>query len=143
MEEKKDKKTEEVKETVSRRERNKNLEEARKKSVILYLIPLVALVIIAIIYIPTHQNWLLVPFAILMFVALFGHDGASRTCPYCKKWNAVVYTTTKNYTKTITEESKDLFGKTKKKTRKEKTKKFFGECSNCKVKVDTEKKRYF
>lgn len=120
-----------------------NDKRTKKLFLLLYFIPLVLLIIIAIIYIPSHNNILLIPFAILMFIVLFGHDGSVRTCPHCKKWNSVIFTETKNVIRTKKETVKNVFGKEKIKENKIRLKKYTGECQNCGFVVNTEKKRLF
>lgn len=138
---------------VSEKSRSYNLNRSRKLSLFLYFIPLAILIVIGLIYIPTHNNLLLIPFAILMFIVLFGHDDSSRTCPNCKKWNSVVWTENKNVVRTTvkkTEVNSPLFFKKKNGKRKVKTKeikthitKFKGQCQNCGFHVETERKRLF
>ena len=77
-------------ENVSDSKKNLNEKESKKKIIFIYIIPLIALVALGFIYIFTHINILLIPFAFLMFIVLFGWDGATRVCPNCKIWNSVV-----------------------------------------------------
>ena len=118
-----------------------NDKRAKRLFLLLYFLPLALLIIIAIIYIPSHNNLLLVPFAFLMFIVLFGHDGSIRTCPHCKKWNSVVFTENKNIIRTKKETIKNVVGKEKVKETKLRLKRFKGECQNCGFVVNTEKKR--
>lgn len=128
---------------ISKKEIAYNDKKTKKLFIFMYLIPLVLLIVIGIIYIPLHNNLLLIPFAILMFIVLFGHDGFIRTCPHCKKWNSVVFIENKNIIKKSKKTSKNLFGKQTVKEVKERKRKFKGECQNCYFTIETERKRLF
>lgn len=118
----------------------KQIVENEKKSktltIWLYIIPLICAVIIAIAYILTQLNILLIIFAVLMFIILFGWDGSTRTCPECKRWNAIVWIKSEKQTREIEKENKG-----KKQKSKEKITKMEGKCRYCNKIVHTEKKR--
>ena len=111
-------------ENVSDSKKNLNEKESKKKIIFIYIIPLIALVALGFIYIFTHINILLIPFAFL----LFGWDGATRVCPNCKIWNSVVWIKSENISET--EEKSENISETEEiKTKKKKQK------SNKKVKI--------
>ncbi len=114
-----------------------NEKEAKKLTTLLYTVPLVLAIIVAFIYIFTQLNFLLIIFAILMFVILFGWDGSTRTCPECKKWNAIIWTKVDKETREVQSKNKG-----KKKSSKEKITKMEGTCKYCKKTVNTERKRF-
>ena len=97
----------------------KQIVENEKKSktltIWLYIIPLICAVIIAIAYILTQLNILLIIFAVLMFIILFGWDGSTRTCPECKRWNAIVWIKSEKQTREIEKENKGKKQKSKEK----------------------------
>ena len=99
------------------------------------------LVITGIIYIPTQKNILLIPFAILMFIVLFGHDASTRTCPNCKKWNSVIWEHVERKTKKEKITKKNIVGKKVEKDIKRKYVEYSGKCKNCghTFKKETEK----
>jgi hypothetical protein len=117
-----------------------NEKDSRKKTILIYFIPLTALVIIGFIYIFTHINVLLIPFAVLMFIVLFGWDSATRICPNCKSWNAAVWIKNENVSET--EEKKE---KSKNKNKKIKVKYTIiqGKCKNCGCVFEKKKQRIF
>lgn len=114
-----------------------NEKEAKKLTTLLYTVPLVLAIIVAFIYIFTQLNFLLIIFAILMFVILFGWDGSTRTCPECKKWNAIIWTKVDKETREVQSKNKG-----KKKSSKEKITKMEGKCKYCQKTVNTERKRF-
>ena len=75
---------------VSQEEIKKNELETKKKTWLFYRVPIVLVIILALIYIATYQNLLLIPIAIIFVVVLYGWDCHSRICQNCKKWNATV-----------------------------------------------------
>ena len=87
-------------ENISDSKKDLNEKESKKKIILIYIIPLIALVALGFIYIFTHINILLIPFAFLMFIVLFGWDGATRVCPNCKIWNSVVWIKSENISET-------------------------------------------
>ena len=73
-------------ENISDSKKDLNEKESKKKIILIYIIPLIALVVLGFIYIFTHINILLIPFAFLMFIVLFGWDGATSLD---KKWKYI------------------------------------------------------
>lgn len=114
-----------------------NEKKSRTLTIFLYTIPLILAIIIAFIYIFTQLNFLLIIFAVLMFIVLFGWDGSTRTCPECKKWNAIIWTKVDKETR----ETQTKKGN-KSKTSKEKITKMEGKCKHCQKTVNTERKRF-
>lgn len=123
------------------KEIEENQKNTKKKMIIQYLIPLILLIIVAIIYIPTQKNILLIPFAILMLIVLFGHDASSRSCPHCKKWNSVIWEKTEKKTKNIPVTKKNILGKKKDTEVKRKYVVNTGKCRNCGYTFEKEQER--
>lgn len=113
-----------------------NEKESKNKTLLMYLIPMAILVILGVIYIFTRKNWLLIPFAILMFLVLFGWDSSTRICPKCKKWNSVVWIKTERFSKN----EEKIVGKKKKKSKIKYTRSQ-GKCNNCGCIYETVKQR--
>ena len=118
------------------REKVENEKRSKKLTICLYLIPLILAVIIALVYIFIQQNFLLIIFAVLMFVILFGWDGSSRICPECKWWNAIIWTKVEKETREVKNNNKG-----KKQNTKNRITKMEGKCKYCNKIVHTEKKR--
>ena len=137
----KNKKEEEYR--ITEEEKVHNLKISRIRTTVQYILPLIINIIIAIKYIPTQNNWLLIPFSIVMMFILYGWDCATRTCPKCKKWNAVNWTKSENVVKVTTEETKTIFGKKKEKNKKEKVRKLEGRCSNCGNMCESQRNKIF
>ena len=114
----------------------KNEKESKKKTIIMYLVPMTILVIVGTVYIVAQRNWLLVIFAILMFIVLWGWDSSTRVCPKCKKWNSVVWIKTERFDK----KEEKIVGK-KKKESKIKYTRNQGKCKNCGCIYETIKQR--
>ena len=128
-----------------------NKQESSKKTTLLYIIPLVICIIIALVYLFTGAtlHWLLIILVVLGVLTMFGWDGSARTCPKCKKWNSVVWIKnerikrTKTVTTRVRKEEKfkllKLFSKKKRepqyedktKIREERIKREHGKCTNC------------
>ena len=72
---------------IDKEEYERNEKESKRNKIILYYIPLICIIILAIIYIGTNNKYILIPFAIFFLTFLFGMDSNSRTCEKCKKWN--------------------------------------------------------
>ena len=113
-----------------------NEKKSKKMTMLLYVVPFACAVIIAIIYILTQLKFLLIIFAILVFITLFGWDGSTRTCPECRKWNAIVWTKVEKETKESTKEAR---GK-KRKILKEKLQKWKASANTVKM-WPTERKK--
>ena len=109
--------------------------------IIQYLIPLILLIIVAILYIPTQMNILLIFFAILVFITLWGWDSSSRVCRNCKKWNSIVWIKTEKISKKTNVKKQSLFNKNKKKQVLVKMTRLTGECKHCKCEYEIEKNR--
>lgn len=124
---------------VSKEEYEQNQKSSKSKMIIFYIIPLILLIIIAIVYIPTHYNPLLVPFAILMFLIMFGWDGSTRTCPKCKKWNSVIWTKVENKRRYEIKKKKRFLRKEKEVQVPIKIRHQEGKCKNCGHIFDIEK----
>lgn len=118
------------------REKVENEKRSKKLTICLYLVPLILAVIIALVYIFIQQNFLLIIFAVLMFVILFGWDGSSRICPECKRWNAIIWTKVEKETREVKNNDKG-----KKQNTKNRITKMEGKCKYCNKIVHTEKKR--
>lgn len=119
-------------------------EKISKKNVMyLYIIPLVLLIIIGIAYVLIQNNFLLVFFAIFMFIILWGWDGSSRTCPNCKKWNSVVWIKNEKRVRKTQITKRNFLKKETTKIMKEKYLKVTGKCKNCDCEYETEKNIMF
>ena len=70
---------------VSQKEIEENEKETKMKNWLLYRIPIATTVILALIYIPTNNNILLIPIALIFIVVLYGIDCHQRICEHCKK----------------------------------------------------------
>lgn len=123
--------------------KSENEKISKKNVVYLYIIPLVLLIVTGIAYVLMQNNYLLVFFAIFMFIILWGWDGSSRTCPNCKKWNSVVWIKNEKRVRKTTITKKNLLKKETTKTMKEKYLKVTGKCNNCDCEYETEKNIMF
>ena len=126
---------------VSNTEKNENEKYSKKRMIIQYIIPLIILIIVAIIYIPTQINILLIAFAILMFITLWGWDSSSRVCRNCKKWNSVAWIKTERISRKTNVKKKSLLNKNKKKTVEVKITRLTAKCNNCECEYEVEKNR--
>ena len=124
---------------ISKEEIESNLKIAKKRIILLYTIPLVLIVIVALAYLITQINWLLIPFAVLMLITLFGWDSGDRTCPNCKKWNAVSWGDSKSETKVKKVKKKDMLGREKVIEKKQIKRRFEGKCNNCGYEFEKER----
>ena len=129
-------------ENISDSKKNLNEKESKKKIIFIYIIPLIALVALGFIYIFTHINILLIPFAFLMFIVLFGWDGATRVCPNCKIWNSVVWIKSENISETEEIKTKKRKQKSNKKV-KIKCTINQGKCKECGCVFERKKQRLF
>ena len=122
--------------------KNLNEKESKKKIILMYIIPLTALVIVGFVYIFIHINILLIPFAFLMFIVLFGWDSATRVCPNCKVWNSVIWTKSENIS-----EIEEIKTKKKKQKSNKKVKIKYtinqGKCKECGCVFERKKQRLF
>lgn len=126
---------------ISNSEKSSNEKYSKKRVVIQYMVPLILLIIVAIIYIPTQMNILLIIFGILMFITLWGWDSSSRVCRNCKKWNSVVWIKTEKLSRKTNVKKKSLLNKNKKKTVEVKITKLTGKCNHCDCEYEIEKNR--
>ena len=119
-----------------------NEKESKKKIILMYIIPLTVLVIVGFVYIFIHINILLIPFAFLMFIVLFGWDSATRVCPNCKVWNSVIWTKSENISEIEEIKTKK---KKQKNTKKMKIKYTInqGKCKECGCVFERKKQRLF
>ena len=116
---------------ISKNEIEKNEKISKRNKLYMYTIPLIIIILLAIIYIPTNNNYLLIPFAIVFLIFLFGWDSNQRTCSECKKWNSVIWTNNKVDIQTTTKQKKNLIGKTVTKNVRKKITISTGKCTNC------------
>ena len=129
-------------ENISDSKKKMNEKESKKKIILMYIIPLTALVIVGLVYIFIHINILLIPFAFLMFIVLFGWDSATRVCPNCKVWNSVIWTKSENISEIEEIKTKK---KKQKNTKKMKIKYTInqGKCKECGCVFERKKQRLF
>lgn len=116
---------------VSKEEIEQNEKESKKKTWLLYRIPLIIVVILAIIYILTSKHLLLIPIALIFVVVLYGWDCHGRICPNCKKWNSTVTLNAETVLRKNQIIQKNLFGKDKTKEKKDIVNKTKNKCLNC------------
>ena len=126
---------------VSQKEIKQNEKISKRNKILIYTIPLTLIIIIAIIYILTNNNYLLIPFGIIFLIFLFGWDSNQRTCKECKKWNSIIWTDSKIILKTTKNQKKNILGKEKTKSVKEKITRNVGKCTNCGKEITIEKNR--
>lgn len=116
---------------VSEDEIKENEKESKKKMWISYRIPIIVEVILAVIYIPTTNNILLIPISIIFALILYGADCKQRLCPYCKKWNSTVINNYENVVRTSKTEKLNFIRKPKIKEKKNIVNKTASKCLNC------------
>lgn len=116
---------------VSKEEIEQNEKETKKKTWVLYRLPIVITAILAIIYILTSQHLLLIPIALIFVLVLYGWDCHSRICPNCKKWNATVTLNAETVLRKKQITQKNLFGKDKTKEKQNIVNKTKNKCLNC------------
>ena len=105
---------------ISKNEIEKNEKISKRNKLYMYTIPLIIIILLAIIYIPTNNNYLLIPFAIVFLIFLFGWDSNQRT-----------WTNNKVDIQTTTKQKKNLIGKTVTKNVRKKITISTGKCTNC------------
>ena len=120
-----------------------NQKDAKKKMYILYLIPLGIAVVLAITYILLRNIVWLILFSVVAAVVVFGWDTGNRTCPRCKKWNAVSWIGFKKIEKTTNIKVKSFFGRGKTKDKVEKFRRSTGKCTHCNYTFDKDSKSFF
>ena len=116
---------------VSKEEIEQNEKETKKKTWVLYRLPIVITAILAIIYILTSQHLLLIPIALIFVLVLYGWDCHSRICPNCKKWNSTVTLNANTVLRKKQITQKNLFGKDKTKEKQNIVNKTKNKCLNC------------
>lgn len=116
---------------VSKEEIEQNEKETKKKTWVLYRLPIIITAILAIIYILTSQHLLLIPIALIFVLDLYGWDCHSRICPNCKKWNATVTLNAETVLRKKQITQKNLFGKDKTKEKQNIVNKTKNKCLNC------------
>ena len=116
---------------VSKEEIEQNKKETKKKTWVLYRLPIVITAILAIIYILTSQHLLLIPIALIFVLVLYGWDCHSRICPNCKKWNSTVTLNAETVLRKKQITQKNLLGKDKIKEKKDIVNKTKNKCLNC------------
>ena len=116
---------------VSEEEIEQNEKDTKKKTWVLYRLPIVITAILAIIYILTSQHLLLIPIALIFVLVLYGWDCHSRICPNCKKWNSTVTLNAETVQRKKQITQKNLLGKDKIKEKKDIVNKTKNKCLNC------------
>ena len=116
---------------VSKEEIEQNEKETKKKTWVLYRLPIIITAILSIIYILTSQHLLLIPIALIFVLVLYGWDCHSRICPNCKKWNATVTLNAETVLRKKQITQKKLFGKDKTKEKQNIVNKTKNKCLNC------------
>lgn len=116
---------------VNKEEIEQNEKESKKKTWLLYRIPLILVIILAIIYILTSKHLLLIPIALIFVLVLYGWDCNGRICPNCKKWNSTVTLNAETVLRKNQVIQKNLFGKDKTKEKKDIVNKTKNKCLNC------------
>lgn len=116
---------------VSEKEIKENEKITNRNTWVLFRIPIIIDVILAIIYIPTANNILLIPIAIIFVLILYGIDCKQRICEHCKKWNGTVVLHTESVLRTSNEKKKNIFNKERIKEKKNIIDKTHSKCLNC------------
>ncbi len=124
---------------VSQDEIEENEKISKRNKLCMYTIPLVIIIILIIIYIPTSINYLLIPFAIFFLIFLFGMDSNQRTCKRCKKWNSIIWIDNRVDIKNTKTQKKNLIGKLVTKNTRKKVTISTGKCTNCGKEITVEK----
>ncbi len=120
-----------------------NQKDSKKKLYLLYIIPLVIAIALAIVYILLRGILWLILFSIVAAVVVFGWDTCNRTCPRCKKWNTISWVGYKKIEKTTNIKVKTLFGKGKTKDKVEKVRRSTGRCTHCNHTFEKDSKSLF
>ncbi len=127
---------------ISEKEIKTNTEDSKKRMIFMYFVPVILLIGVAVVYLITSIHWLLIPFAILLLITLFGWDGSDRVCPKCKKFNSVKWISTKNLVRktTITKTNK-VTKKAKNVEKKKNFRRVHGKCIHCGYDFEKDKNR--
>lgn len=120
-----------------------NQKDSKKKLYLLYIIPLVIAIALAIVYILLRGILWLILFSVVAAVVVFGWDTCNRTCPRCKKWNTISWVGYKKIEKTTNIKVKTLFGKGKTKDKVEKVRRSTGRCTHCNHTFEKDSKSLF
>ena len=116
---------------ISDEEIKQNEKETKIRIWLMYRLPIIIDIILAIIYIPTVWNILLIPLVISFVFTLYGWDSHQRICEKCKKWNGTVIISSENSVKKKTITKQNLIGKDKTKEKNELVNKIKTKCLNC------------
>lgn len=116
---------------VTQKEIEENKKETKLKTNLMYRLPIVIDIILALIYIPTAWNILLVPLVISFVITLYGWDSHQRICKKCKKWNGTVTVEQDSSLRKKTITKQNLIGKDKVKEKNEIVSKVKTKCLNC------------
>ena len=116
---------------VEESEIEENEKVTKKNTWLLFRVPVILDVILAIIYIPTANNILLIPIGIIFVLILYGMDCHQRICENCKKWNSTVVLKSEGFLRTSRVNEKNLFNKNKIKEKKNIVNKTQVKCLNC------------
>ena len=116
---------------VSEQEIKENEKITKRNTWLLFRIPIILDIILAVIYIPTSNNILLIPIAIIFVLILYGLDCHQRICEHCKKWNGTVVLNSESVIRTSKVTTKNLFNKDKIKQKKNIVNKTQSKCLNC------------
>lgn len=103
---------------VTQKEIKENEKDTKKKEWLLYRIPIIIDSILALIYILTSNNILLIPISIIFVLVLYGIDCHQRICKKCKKWNSTVILKDEKVLQTKKVTKKNLIRKDKTKEEK-------------------------
>ena len=116
---------------VTQKEIEENKKETKLKTNLMYRLPIVIDIILALIYIPTAWNILLVPLVISFVITLYGWDSHQRICKKCKKWNGTVTVEQDSSLRKKTITKQNLIWKDKVKEKNEIVSKVKTKCLNC------------
>lgn len=116
---------------INKEEIQKNEKETKIKKWILYRLPIILEIILVLMYIPTNNNLLLIPIAVLFALILYGIDCNQRVCTHCKKWNSTVVLNLESVIRTTKTKKKNLIGKDKVSSKKNIVDKTRIKCLNC------------
>ncbi len=126
---------------ISKNEIDNNFKDTKKKILLMYTVPLAFIVVCGIAYILTQKFWILFPFGIFFFIALFGWDGSGRTCSNCKKWNSCIIIKSDKKENIKVKKTKNFIGKEKEKKIKEKRIIAQHQCKNCGQIIEIDKEQ--
>jgi hypothetical protein len=116
---------------VSQKEIEENEKDSKIKTWLMYRLPIILDIILAVIYIPTAWNILLIPLVISFVFTLYGWDSHQRICEKCKKWNGTVMISSDNSVRKKKITKQNLIGKDKVKEKNELVNKVKTKCLNC------------